>query len=122
MQLVERVKEIASSKGVTPGQLALAWLLAKSDDFFVGRTVSSEAIKTHHRQMMELATVALTEQRLDERDFSGTTVAIRKQDVPLVTEEIYKFHRWLTSIAAKQNNPDSLYRLNVQLFKLDEAQ
>ena len=32
LQLVERVKEIASSKGVTPGQLALAWLLAKSDE------------------------------------------------------------------------------------------
>jgi len=32
LQLVERVKEIASRKGVTPGQLALAWLLAKSDE------------------------------------------------------------------------------------------
>ncbi len=32
LQLVERVKEIATSKGVTPGQLALAWLLAKSDE------------------------------------------------------------------------------------------
>nr|WP_250121214.1 aldo/keto reductase [Chroococcidiopsis sp. CCMEE 29] len=28
LQLVERVKEIAAEKGVTPGQLAIAWLLA----------------------------------------------------------------------------------------------
>ncbi len=30
--LVERVREIAQRKGVTPGQLALAWVMAKGDD------------------------------------------------------------------------------------------
>ncbi len=32
LELVERVKEIATERSVTPGQLALAWLLAKSND------------------------------------------------------------------------------------------
>jgi aryl-alcohol dehydrogenase-like predicted oxidoreductase len=32
LQLVDRVKEIAAEKGVTPGQLALAWLLAQGND------------------------------------------------------------------------------------------
>lgn len=32
LQLVEQVKEIAAEKGVTGGQLALAWLLAQGDD------------------------------------------------------------------------------------------
>lgn len=32
LELVERVNTIASEKGVTPGQLALAWLLAQGDD------------------------------------------------------------------------------------------
>jgi aryl-alcohol dehydrogenase-like predicted oxidoreductase len=32
LDLVERVKEIAEEKGVTPGQLALAWVLAQGDD------------------------------------------------------------------------------------------
>ena len=32
LDLVARVREIAGSKGVTPGQLALAWVLAKGDD------------------------------------------------------------------------------------------
>lgn len=32
LQLVERVKELASEKGVTPAQLALAWLLAQGRD------------------------------------------------------------------------------------------
>ena len=32
LELVERVREIAEEKDVTPGQLALAWLLHQSDD------------------------------------------------------------------------------------------
>jgi aryl-alcohol dehydrogenase-like predicted oxidoreductase len=32
LELVDRVKEIADEKGATPGQLALAWVLAHGDD------------------------------------------------------------------------------------------
>jgi aryl-alcohol dehydrogenase-like predicted oxidoreductase len=32
LKLAERVREIAHAKGATPGQLALAWLLAQGDD------------------------------------------------------------------------------------------
>lgn len=32
MELVNRVREIAAEKGVTPSQLALAWVLAQGDD------------------------------------------------------------------------------------------
>jgi aryl-alcohol dehydrogenase-like predicted oxidoreductase len=32
LELVDRVKEIAEEKGVTPGQLALAWVMAQGED------------------------------------------------------------------------------------------
>ena len=32
MKLVESVKGLAAKKGCTPGQLALAWVLARGDD------------------------------------------------------------------------------------------
>ncbi len=32
LELVDRVRDIATEKGVTPGQLALAWVLAQGDD------------------------------------------------------------------------------------------
>jgi aryl-alcohol dehydrogenase-like predicted oxidoreductase len=32
MKLVERVREIAERKGITAGQLALAWVMAKGED------------------------------------------------------------------------------------------
>ena len=34
LQLVERVGEIAKQKGVSPGQLALAWVMAQGNDLF----------------------------------------------------------------------------------------
>jgi aryl-alcohol dehydrogenase-like predicted oxidoreductase len=34
LKLVDRITEIAKSKGVTPGQLTLAWLLAQGEDIF----------------------------------------------------------------------------------------
>jgi aryl-alcohol dehydrogenase-like predicted oxidoreductase len=34
LELVERVQKIAERKGVKPGQLALAWVLAKGNDHF----------------------------------------------------------------------------------------
>ena len=32
LELADRVREVAEGKGITPGQLALAWLLAQGDD------------------------------------------------------------------------------------------
>lgn len=34
LALVERVKEVAAKKGLTPGQLALAWVHAQGPDVF----------------------------------------------------------------------------------------
>jgi aryl-alcohol dehydrogenase-like predicted oxidoreductase len=34
LKLVDALKSIADKKGITPGQLALAWVLAQGDDFF----------------------------------------------------------------------------------------
>ncbi len=33
LKLVDALREIADKKGVTPGQLTLAWVLAQGDDF-----------------------------------------------------------------------------------------
>lgn len=33
LKLVDALKEIADKKGITPGQLTLAWVLAQGDDF-----------------------------------------------------------------------------------------
>ena len=63
LELVERVKEIAARKGITPGQLALAWVLAQGNDIV-------PIPGTKHRKYLEENVVAvqidLTAKELDE--------------------------------------------------------
>ena len=60
LQLVRRVEEIAAAKGVTPAQLALAWVLAQGDD-----VVAIPGTK-HRRYLEENARAA--ELHLSEED------------------------------------------------------
>jgi aryl-alcohol dehydrogenase-like predicted oxidoreductase len=60
LELVERVEEIAAEKGITAGQLALAWVLAQGDDM-------APIPGTKHRHYLE-ENVAAVEVELNEED------------------------------------------------------
>ncbi len=62
LELVERVREIAAEKDCTPGQLALAWVLAQGDDVV-------PIPGTKRRSYLE-QNVAASELSLDEEDLS----------------------------------------------------
>jgi aryl-alcohol dehydrogenase-like predicted oxidoreductase len=66
LELVEKVKEIADEKGVTPGQLALAWLLAQGDDVV---PIPGTKRRKYLEENVAAADVTLTEEdlrRIDE--------------------------------------------------------
>ncbi|MDD2899155.1 MAG: aldo/keto reductase [Desulfuromonadaceae bacterium] len=64
LELVERIKEIAGRKGVTPGQLALAWVLAQGDDIvpipgtkrskYLDENISAGAVDVCEDEMAEI--------------------------------------------------------------------
>lgn len=68
LQVVDRVKEIAAEKGATPGQLALAWLLAQGDDIvpipgtkrrtYLEENVGATAIKLTPDDLQRIEAVA----------------------------------------------------------------
>jgi len=61
VELADRVREIAEEKGITPGQLALAWLLAQGDDMVpVPGTKRRERLEENAKA----ANVGLTEEDL----------------------------------------------------------
>jgi aryl-alcohol dehydrogenase-like predicted oxidoreductase len=84
LHLVERVKEIAQAKGVTPGQIALAWLLAQT-----GEIVPIPGTK-HLKYLEEnaaAANVSLSAAELaaiDEASPKGTTAGERYPDMSAV--------------------------------------
>jgi aryl-alcohol dehydrogenase-like predicted oxidoreductase len=65
LQLVERVKEIAAEKGVTPGQLAIAWLLAQGDDIV---PIPGTKRRAYLEENVAAVDITLTQEELDRID------------------------------------------------------
>jgi aryl-alcohol dehydrogenase-like predicted oxidoreductase len=84
LELVKRVKEMAAEKGVTPAQLALAWVLAQGSDIV-------PIPGTKHRKYLEENAAALNIKltrddlaRLDEAAPKGITAGPRYADMSAV--------------------------------------
>jgi aryl-alcohol dehydrogenase-like predicted oxidoreductase len=73
LTLVDKIKEIASEKGCTPGQLALAWVLAQGDD--VVPIPGTKRVKYLEEN------VAATDVRLSEEDLTALEQAIPRDAV-----------------------------------------
>jgi aryl-alcohol dehydrogenase-like predicted oxidoreductase len=81
LELVERVKEIADEKGVTAGQLALAWVLAQGDDIV---PIPGTTTIRHLEENIAAAEIELTDEdlrRLDEAAPLGVAAGARYEDM-----------------------------------------
>lgn len=65
LQLVEQVKTIAQEKGATPGQLALAWLLAQGDDIV---PIPGTKRRTYLEENVAATEISLTDEDLKRID------------------------------------------------------
>jgi aryl-alcohol dehydrogenase-like predicted oxidoreductase len=81
LELVDRVREIADEKDVTPGQLALAWLLAQGDDIvpIPGTKRRSYLEENAAASEIELSQDDLA--RIDEAAPAGATAGERYPDM-----------------------------------------
>jgi aryl-alcohol dehydrogenase-like predicted oxidoreductase len=89
LELVDRVREIADAKGVTPGQLALAWVMAQSDR--AGKPsivpIPGTTRVAHLEENAAAVDIELTEEdlrRLDEAAPVGAAVGDRYPDMSSV--------------------------------------
>jgi aryl-alcohol dehydrogenase-like predicted oxidoreductase len=84
LELVERVEEIAAEKGVTPAQLALAWVLSRGDDVV---PIPGTTRERHLEENVEAASVRLTDAelaRIDEAAPPGSAAGDRYPDMSSV--------------------------------------
>jgi aryl-alcohol dehydrogenase-like predicted oxidoreductase len=84
LELVERVREIASEKGVEPGQLALAWLLHRGDDIV---PIPGTKRVRYLEENAAAAEIELTDEdlsRLDEAAPVGATAGERYPDMSTI--------------------------------------
>jgi len=77
LELVERVNEVAREKGVTPGQLALAWVLAQGDDIVPIPGTKRRTYLEENAAASELELSAADLARLDELSPKGIAAGDR---------------------------------------------
>lgn len=84
LELVKKVEEIATEKGVTPGQLAIAWLLAQGEDIV---PIPGTKRRKYLEENLVAAELVLTPedlQRLDEVAPKNSAVGDRYPDMSSV--------------------------------------
>src|SRR6184192_3762561 len=74
LRLAETVKEIAAEKGVTPAQLALAWVLAQGDDIV---PIPGTKRRTYLEQNAAAGEVELSEEDLQDLEEAFPSDAVR---------------------------------------------
>jgi aryl-alcohol dehydrogenase-like predicted oxidoreductase len=80
-QIAERVREVAEEKGVTPAQLALAWVLSRGDDVV---PIPGTKRRTYLEQNAAASDVELTEDDLSRLDELGEAAGDRYSDMSSV--------------------------------------
>jgi DNA-binding MarR family transcriptional regulator/plasmid maintenance system antidote protein VapI len=81
------------------------------------RGIPSPALREAHTQYIDKAKTALNDFPVDERDITGTTLAVSSKNLPKAKDLIRQFRRELSELL-EQGETDEVYRLNVQLFPL----
>lgn len=78
--------------------------------------VVSLAVLNFHKQAGELALKALEELPREQRNVSGVTLGISQDAYNRICEEIQAFRSRMLQIAEADDNADTVYQLNFQLF------
>ena len=81
LELVDRVREIADEKGVTPGQLALAWLLHQSEDIVPIPGTKRVAYLEENAAADAIELSAEDLERIDDAAPAGVTAGERYPDM-----------------------------------------
>jgi aryl-alcohol dehydrogenase-like predicted oxidoreductase len=84
LDLVERVREIATEKGVTPSQLALAWVLAQGEDIVPIPGTKRVKYLEENVKAVDIQLTADDLRRIDEAFPKGATAGDRYPDMSTV--------------------------------------
>lgn len=79
--------------------------------------IASEAIKRFHEEMLSHAKKAIRSISVAEREISGCTITIAKEDMQKAKDLIRHFEEEFCKLLDKKNG-NEVYQLNIQLFPL----
>jgi uncharacterized protein (TIGR02147 family) len=83
-----------------------------------GHEVRSLAIGNYHRQMLERAAESIVDVPRQWRDISALTICVSRDQVAALKERIHGFRESLLDTGDRDERPEVVYQLNIQLFPL----
>ena len=84
--------------------------------------IPSKAIRKIHKEYIKMAANAIDQQNYTERDITGSVFAISSKQYPKFQKLIAEFRQKAIQLADEEKSPDAVYRLSVQLFRLDKEE
>lgn len=81
--------------------------------------ISSEGLRNFHKQILKKAVLAVDEQSLEQRVFSGMTMSIDVDKLPLAKKMIENFKNEMSNLL-EVDNKTKVYQISIQLFQLDK--
>lgn len=82
-----------------------------------------KAVREHHLAFLDLAKEALSSHEFNTRDISGSIMPISAAQYPEIKKRIQEFREEIIELTEKHPAPkDSVYRLSVQFFRLDQPE
>lgn len=84
------------------------------------RSVSTPMIQNFHKQVLSLATQAVSSQELQKRKALSTVLAVKEEDLPAARAMLNKFSDDFVQRFQQIDSADSVYALSLQYFRLDQ--
>ncbi len=78
------------------------------------------ALRSMHREMAGFAQKAIDEFDVTERNITGVTMGVDREAYEQIVRELESCRRKIVAIANMSKKPDSVYRLNLQLFPMSK--
>ena len=81
----------------------------------------NRAVRLHHEQMIRKAFQALAQDPMEDKDFYGKTMTMKKSDLPRFKQRLREFQKEIAETFAVPSG-DETYQMNVQLFRLTQGE
>jgi len=85
-----------------------------------GSEAGSLAVREFHLQMSRLASTAIENVPMEERDISGLTIGISQKTFKRMKKELEDFRARIMSMVLEDADVERVFRLNLQLFPLSK--
>ncbi len=83
-----------------------------------GDEVTSASVGQYHREMIRKGEEAIDRFPASRRDISSVTVALSEKGFKEIKQAIQRFRKELLAMADRDEDPEAVYQINVQLFPL----